>query len=67
MIFGQIRDEPWYGNNSGLMQGLTTGPHHVELTGRHLLSVPGSVAAQIHTRAALNLVNKPQRASRGHD
>jgi hypothetical protein len=66
MICGQIRDAPWYGDNAGLLPGLTTGPHHVELTGRHLLSVPGSVAAQMHTRAALPLVDTPQRARRGH-
>jgi hypothetical protein len=67
MIFGQIRAEPWYRKNAGLMQGLTTGPHHIQLTWRNLLSVPGPIAAQRHTRAALNLVDKPQRACRGHD
>jgi hypothetical protein len=41
MIFGQSRAEPWYGKNAGLMQGLSTGLRDVELTGRHLLSVPG--------------------------
>jgi len=33
MIFGQSWAEPWYGKNSGLVQGLTTGPHHIQLTG----------------------------------
>jgi hypothetical protein len=66
MIFGQIRAEPWYGKNSGHMQGLTTGPHHIQLTGRHLLSVPGPIAAQWHIRTAFNLVHKPQRACRSH-
>ncbi len=48
MIFGQIRGEPWYGKNSGLVQGLTTGPHHIQLTGGDFLSVPGPIAAQMH-------------------
>ena len=65
MIFSQIWAEPWYGKNSGLMQGLTTSPYPIQWTGRHLLSVPGPIAAQMHTRAALDLRDKPQRASRG--
>ena len=67
MIFGQIRGEPWYGNNSGVIQGLTTGPHHVKLAGSDFLSVPRPIAAQIERRAALDLVDKPQRACRRHD
>ena len=67
MIFGQIWGEPWYGKNSGLVQGLTTGPHHVELAGGNFLSVPGPIAAQIERRAALDLVEKPQSACRRHD
>src|SRR5437588_10314648 len=67
MIFGEIRDEPWYGKNSGLLEGLTTGPHHFKLTGRYLLSIPGPIAAQMHPRAALNLGDKPERTRCGHD
>jgi hypothetical protein len=29
-IFGQLWAEPWYGNNSSVLQGLTTGPHRVD-------------------------------------
>src|SRR5919197_4203408 len=67
MIFGQIRAEAWYGKNAGLMESLPTGLRHVELTWRHLLSVPRPIAAQRYSRAALNLVDKPQRACRCHD
>ena len=67
MIFGQSWGEPWYGNNAGLVQGLTTGPHHIQLTGGDFLSVPGPIAAQIERRATLDLVEKPQRACRRHD
>src|SRR5262249_54257627 len=67
MIFGQIRTEPWYGKNAGLVQGLPTGLRHVKLTWRYFLSVPRPIAAQRHGRAALNLVDKPQRACRRHD
>ena len=67
IIFGQLWDEPWYGKNTGLLQGLSTSPHHIQLTGRHFLSVPGPIAAQRHTGAALNVGDKPQRACRRHD
>lgn len=67
MIFGQLWAEPWYGNNSSFLQGLTTGPYHIELTGGSLLPVPWSIAAEIQTRAAIDLVDEPQRASCGHD
>jgi len=33
VIFGQAWGEPWYGKNSGFIEGCTTGPHHVQLTG----------------------------------
>jgi hypothetical protein len=65
IIFGRLWGEPWYGKNAGLMEGLPTGLRDVELTGCCFLSVPGLVAAQRHTRAAINLVDKPQRAYRG--
>ena len=67
MIFGQIRGEPCYGENSGLIEGLTTGVHHIKLTWCHLLSVPGTITAQMHTGTGLNLRDKPQGASCGHD
>ena len=67
VIFGQLWDKPWYGKNASPMKGLPTGFRHVELTGGRFLSVPGPVAGQRYTRAALNLVNKPQRACRGQD
>ena len=67
MIFGQIGGKPWYGKNSRFVQGLTTGPYHIQLAGGNLLPVPRPIAAQIHTRAALDLVEKPQRAGRCHD
>lgn len=66
-IFGQIGGKPWYGKNSRFVQGLTTGPHHIQLAGGNLLPVPRPIAAQIYTRAALDLVEKPQRAGRCHD
>src|SRR4030095_4244049 len=58
---------PGYGKNAGLVQGLTTGPHHIQLTGSYFLSVPGPIAAQIERRATLDLVDKPQGAGRHHD
>ena len=67
IIFGQLWGEPWYGKNAGLMEGLPTGLCNVALTGRRFLSVPGPVSAQRHTRAAINLVEQPQRACRGQD
>ena len=67
MIFGQIRGEPWYGQYACPIENLTTSPCPVQLPWSHLLSVPGPIAAQIHTRAPLNLVEKPQRAGCRHD
>src|SRR5438093_4521760 len=67
IIFGQLWGEPWYGKNTGLIEGLPTGLHDVELTGCHFLSVPGTVAAQGHTRAAIHVGNEPHRACRCQD
>jgi len=67
MIFGQIRAEPWYGKNSPFLQGLTTGPYHVEVAGSHLLSVPRPIAAQRERHAAFDLVDTPQGARSRHD
>src|SRR5215467_89437 len=67
VIFGQLWGEPWYGKNTGLIEGLTTGFCYVELTGGPFLPVPGPVAAQRHTRAAIHVGNEPQRACRGQD
>src|SRR5262250_210194 len=67
IIFGQLWDEPWYGKNASLMQGLATSPHHIQLTGCYFLSVPGPIAAQRHTRTTLNVGDKPQRACCCHD
>ena len=33
VIFSQLCGEPWDGNNAGLLEGLTPGPHHIKLTG----------------------------------
>src|SRR5215510_3706898 len=62
VIFGQLWGEPWYGKNTGLIEGLPTGLRDVELTGCHFLSVPGAVAAQRHTCATIYVGNEPQRA-----
>ena len=59
MIFGQSGGEPWYGKNSGLVEGFTTGPHHIPLTRGDLLSVPGPIVAQSERHATLGLVDKP--------
>ena len=67
VIFDQLWGEPWYGKNTGLMEGLPTGLRDVELTGSCFLSVPGTVAAQWHPRAAIHVGNEPQRACRGQD
>ena len=67
VIFSQLWGEPWYGKNTGLMEGLPTGLRDVELTGCNFLSVPGPVAAQGHTRAPIHVGNEPQRACRRHD
>ena len=66
-FFGQLWGEPWDRKNAGLVEGLPTGLRYVKLAGGRFLSVPGPVAAQRHTRAAINLVDKPQRACRGQD
>src|SRR5215831_16901648 len=67
VIFGQLWDEPWYGKNTSLMEGLPTGLRDVELTGGSFLSVPGPVAAQGHTCAAIHVGHEPQRACRCQD
>ena len=67
VIFGQIRDEPWYGKNAGLMEGLSAGRRHVEWTWGHFLSVPGPIATQWYLRTTIHLGNEPQRAGSGHD
>jgi hypothetical protein len=67
LIFGQIRDEPWYRHNSSVIQGLTTGPYHIELAGSNFLSVPRPVVAQREHHAVFDLVDKPQGACRRHD
>ena len=46
--------------NAGLVQGLTTGPHHIQLTGGRFLSVPGPIVTQIECCATLDLVDKPR-------
>ena len=66
-MFGQRWGEPWDGNNAGLVQGLTTGPHHIQLTGGDFLSVPGPIAAQIACRATRDVGDKPQGTCRRHD
>jgi hypothetical protein len=45
VIFGQLWEKPWYGKNAGRKQSLSTSPHHLKLTGCHLLSVPRPIAA----------------------
>src|SRR5262249_20296577 len=67
VMFGQLGDEPWYGNHASRMPGLATSPHHRPWTGRSLLSVPGPRAAPRHTRATLNVGDTPQRAGCGQD
>jgi len=57
VIFGQVWGEPWYGKNAGLMEGLPTGLRYVQLTWCYFLSVPGPIAAQMHSCAALNLLD----------
>jgi hypothetical protein len=59
LIFGQVWDEPWYGKNTGLMEGFPTGLRDVELTRSYFLSVPGPVAAQWHLRAAIHMRYEP--------
>jgi hypothetical protein len=67
VIFGQVWGEPWYGKNSGFIEGVTTGPHHVPLTGGSLLSGPRPITAQMARRAARNWAEKPPWACRGPD
>jgi hypothetical protein len=66
VIFGQFWGEPWYGKNAGFIEGFTTGPHHVQLPGGYLLSVPRPITAQMERRAALNWADNPQGACRCH-
>ena len=67
IIFGQLWGEPWYGKNTGLMEGLPAGLRDVELTGRYFLSVPRPVAPQRHLHLAIHVGNEPQRACRSQD
>ena len=67
VIFSQCWGEPWYGKNAGLMEGLPTGLHYVQLTWGYLLSVPGPRAAPRHRGAVFNLLDEPQRAGSRHD
>ena len=67
IIFGQFWGEPWYRKNSGLMESLPTCLRYIELTGCYFLSVPGTVAAQRYTCAAIYVGNEPQRACRYQD
>ena len=66
-MFGQFWGEPWYGKDTGLLEGLPTVLRYVKLTGGHFLSIPGPVAAQRHTCATIDLVDTPQRACCGQD
>src|SRR5262245_1783185 len=65
LIFGQRWGKPSYGKNPGLLEGLPTGLRDVALTGSRFLSVPGTVAAQRHTRATIPVGEEPPRACRG--
>ena len=56
MIFGQLRYQPWYGKNTGLVHGLTTSSHHTKLTWDFYLEL------KRYTRAMRNLGDKPQCA-----
>jgi hypothetical protein len=67
MSCGQIGGNPWEGKNARCVQGLTTGPYHIPWAGGNLRPGPRPRAAQIHTRAARDLVAKPPRAGRGQD
>ena len=68
VIFGQIRGEPWYGKNAGLMEGLPTG-----LTPRPVDLVPLSVCTRADSGTDApavprsTCVDEPQRACRRHD
>jgi hypothetical protein len=57
--FSTIRAASRYGKHSSLLNGLTTSPHHPELTWHGLLSVPEAIAAQISTHAVLHFGDKP--------
>jgi hypothetical protein len=56
----------WHGHNSGVIQGLTTGPSPIELAGSSFLSVPRPVGAERERHAVFDLVDKPQGACRCH-
>jgi len=67
MIVGQIGGQPWEGKNSRFVQGLTTGPHHLQVAGGNLLPVPRPIAAPMYPRAGLDVVETPPRAGRCPD
>jgi hypothetical protein len=67
MIVGQRWGAPWDGNKPGLVQGLTTGPPHLQLTGGNFLSVPGPLVTQMACGATLDLLDTPPGAGRRHD
>jgi hypothetical protein len=66
MIFVYSLMKPYYGRNSSRLQSFAAHPNNVELAWRHLLPVPGSIAAQVNGTCALGLLDKPQRTGRGH-
>jgi hypothetical protein len=66
MIFGEIYDKPWYGENAGLVQRFATGPGDVALGGGALLPVPRAVATEVHRIGLAGVFEEPQRARGGH-
>ena len=59
MIFSQIWAEPWYGKNSGLMQGLTTGPYPIELDWEQPSVCTTADSGTMHTLPRSTCVDKP--------
>src|SRR5918994_3280214 len=67
MIFGKLCGEPWYGENTGLLQGFATGPGDVELARGALLPVPGAMATEVRSRGLVHLCEEPQCPRGSHD
>jgi hypothetical protein len=66
MMFGTIWGKSWSGENARLMQGVSTGPGHVEWAGGAFLPGPGSITPEIHPVRLVRLVETPARPRGGH-
>src|SRR2546425_12616396 len=60
LIFGHSCEKPRYGKNSCLIQDFPTGPRHVKLARRHLMTIPRPKPPYRHVGMLLAGNDKPQ-------